>query len=204
MLPNVTRGIAERFHQERGLVRQVVDGPALPRPSQVQPFGPLMWLEMTYAHGRRSETWDFSPRPWLTYSLPTRAEPRPRMWVVGGSFQIDQRGFRNLRGPVGLQRIPVAEAQRQAPAQARRYVDTHYGAEATQAVEGELERPKILVVVGWLDAIAYETDRNDGDGLSNWRHVFSRKESPMICTSTHGRGLYFVGGSYSVRQGWLV
>ncbi len=204
MSANVVRGLAERFHQEARLAREVVDLPRLPRVHEVQPMGPLRWIEMTYAHGRRKETWDFGPHPWLVYSLPTKQERRPRLWCVGGSFRFDLSGFRNVREPVGLQRVSVDEARRSVPAQWRRYLQTHYGATPTQAVVGDLNRPKLLVVLGWLDAIAYETDRNDGDGLSDWRHEFVGDESPMLCTGQNGRGLYFAGGSYSVRKGWLV
>jgi hypothetical protein len=61
--------------------------------------------------------------------------------------------------------------------------------------------------VQWSD----ETDRNDGDGKSEWIHRYEDEnlpgvkvhKRPIVCTNTTGTGIWFCGGTYSVIDGWL-
>jgi hypothetical protein len=60
---------------------------------------------------------------------------------------------------------------------------------------------------------ALRSGKRDRDGVSAWYHPFEDEGGskraglhtpPLMVTDRTGTGLWFVGGSYSVRNGWLV
>lgn len=60
---------------------------------------------------------------------------------------------------------------------------------------------------------APRSTQRDRDGVSTWQHEFvdegeplrTREHSrPIVLTNATGTGIWFHGGSYSVRNGWLV
>ncbi len=213
---SVVSGIVRRYTNDSEVGVHRLPRPRLPYSNELEAMGPLIWLEMRSINGMRRETWDFDPMPRLVATLP-KYEPsrRSRLWISGGSFRIDGDGFRNVPGGTGIRRESIPGLLSRSPVFREKnelYIAKHYGVKPHEAFTGPLELPSDVVAIGFLEAITYRTDRNDGDGISNWRHEFkaSREWSfdgddrPLICTSTSGRGLLLVGGTYTVKFGWIV
>ena len=181
-----------------------------PDTEHVQSMGPLVRMEVRRLSDNVREVWRFRPYPRLAYSKDSK-----RLWSVGGAYHIDGAGFHNTSKPNRLKRVPVAEARKrpELQRQLREYKRTHYGLSPIEAVTGEIVIPKAVVALATLEAIVYATDRNDGDGISDWKHLFVDEglhlrvklhSPPTVCCNTTGTWIYFVGGTYSVKNGWLV
>jgi hypothetical protein len=97
--------------------------------------------------------------------------------------------------------------------QREKFRRTHGGLDPREAVVVEQVLADTLTFVGWLKAVAYRADRNDGDGLVNWRHrhdekpsglrMFRTQEMPMVYVDPDGRNMEFVGGTYTIDDGWI-
>lgn len=200
----VTRGIARRYHDGDEMVPERRE---LPRPTGTSHgMGPLVWVEVLLPSGK-VEKWTFRPMPRLYY------DGANRLWPVGGSYKVDDRGFRNVRGKSAVRRVPVGPMRKRLRGQREKFRRTHGGLDPREAVVVEQVLPDTLTFVGWLKAVAYRADRNDGDGLVNWRHrhdekpsgisMFRAQEMPMIYVDPEGRNMEFVGGTYTIDDGWI-
>lgn len=179
----------------------------VPSSDDLRAFGPLVELVVRTNLGDR-EVWRFDPWPRLVYHRTSK-----RLWIVGAGFSVDGRGFHSRKGRVGLARVPIDEARKRHEAQYREYVRTHYGVKPTASWRGVIVAPTSVVAVGELESAMYRADRNDGDGQSNWKHPIEDEgeprratfhKPPTVCLNTTGRRIYIVGGTYSVKNGWMV
>lgn len=191
-------------------------GGAPPRPGSppterdVRPMGPLVELHVERLGDGRVEKWVFDPKPRLVFNRRTK-----RMWILGGGFRVDGRGFHATGRATCVRRLPLAEGLRD-PSQAphrREWARTRNGAAPQEFLLGVIRAPGPgpLVPLGHLEAAVYETDRNDGDGYSEWIHAYEDEglpgvknhRRPLVCTDARGSGIWFCGGTYSVIDGWL-
>ena len=174
-------------------------------------MGPLVELHVERLRDGRVEVWKFDPMPRLVFKRGTK-----RMWILGGGFRVDGRGFHPTGGDCRcMRRLPLAEHadDRRLRGQLREFRRTHYGAAEDEIVEGVIRAPGPgpLVPLGRLVAAVYKTDRNDGDGKSEWIHAYEDENlpgvknhrMPLVCTDRRGSGIWFCGGTYSVIDGWL-
>ena len=182
----------------------------VPTTATVRPMGPLVEIAMMRFSDDGLETWRFDPMPRLCFGGRDK-----RLWCLGGGFRIDGSGFHQRGGTSrGLTMIPVEQARTQASLrnQLKEYRRTHNGLDPIEAVSGDLTLPRALVALGTMHHCVYRTDRNDGDGRSEWIHKFEDEQltgvrnhtQPMVCTDATGTGLWFAGGTYSVIDGWLA
>lgn len=205
--PDVTRELVRRYGE--------YDGPALrmgspPTTAYVRPMGPLVELHVDRLRDGRREVWAFDPMPRLVFRRGSK-----RLWVMGGGFRIDGDGFHPRGGaPRNLRFVPLDQEIRRPgmAAQLREFRRTRYGATPDEAVVGVIRAaPRRLVPLGYLEQAVYKTDRNDGDGKSEWFHPFEDENLPgvqehkraIVCTNRTGTGIWFSGGTYSVIEGWL-
>jgi len=191
--------------------RSVVMG-EVPTGATVRPMGPFVELAVRRFRDGVLETWRFDPMPRLCFHAQSK-----RLWCLGAGFRIDGLGFHPRGGaPHGLKVVPVERARR-APTmkgQLREFRRTHNGLDPVEAVDGVLDLPRAMIALGAMEHAVYKTDRNDGDGRSEWIHPFEHEglpgvtaqthTQPMICTDATGTGLWFAGGTYSVIDGWLA
>ena len=182
-----------------------------PSTREIRSMGPLVRLEVRRLSDDKLERWEFDPYARLAYSHKTK-----RLWAIGGAYRIDGGGFHNTGSKSRVTRVPLARA-REKPAlraQFREFKRTHYGAPPYEAIEAEIVIPKAVVALAYVDAVVYSADRNDGDGRAvPWKHVFEdegivrvqmQHTRPLVCTNTTGTWIYFHGGTYSLKDGWLV
>lgn len=54
--------------------------------------------------------------------------------------------------------------------------------------------PRVLVVIGHVDAILYRTTHNGV--LHKYEHPFRAGSKPLLCTGTRDNQLYLIGGRY--------
>lgn len=204
--PDVSEALVRRYG--------ILDGP-VPRMGQppttttVRPMGPLVELSVERLSDGVIEKWRFNPWPKLVFN---RASDR--MWTMGRGFRFDGAGFHPTGGkPYGIKRLPL-DIAREKPmrGQAREFVRSHYGVRPHEAVVGPIDPvPAIVVPLGILRSAVYRTDRNDGDGQSEWEHHFEDEgvtrgrpfTRPIVLTDRTGTGLWFAGGTYGVFDGWL-
>lgn len=203
--PDVTDELVRRYGYFDGLLPRLGDPPTT---ADVRPMGPLVEMHVDTLKGRR-EVWRFDPMPRLVFNRRSK-----RMWVMGQGFRFDGNGFHPTGGaPRRLSVLPLAREMR-APdlaAQLREFNRTHYGVKPDEAVVGFIAYPDALTPLGYLENIVYKTDRNDGDGKSEWIHRYEDEnlpgvkvhKRPIVCTNTTGTGIWFCGGTYSVIDGWL-
>jgi len=71
-----------------------------------------------------------------------------------------------------------------------------------ESVELDITPPDVVVLVGRVTGIAYETVR-DGK-LERYLHEFKQKASPMLCASSDGDAIYLVGGKYRFTERGIV
>ena len=189
--------------------RSVVLG-EVPTTRTVRPMGPLVEIAARRLRDGVVETWRFAPMPRLCFGARDK-----RLWCLGGDFRFDGRGFHARAGRSdGLRFLPVDAARRRAElrGQLQEFRRTHAGLDPEEAAEGTLSLPRALVALAHMEHCVYRTDRNDGDGRSEWIHKFEdehlpgvkRHSQPLLCTAPDGRGLWFAGGTYSVLDGWLA
>ena len=135
-----------------------------------------------------------------------------QLWHVGGAYRVDGRGFHNARGGNGLRRHNLSEIAKRQRAAGELYRANHGGREPTEAVGGALVYPNRVVCVGRCRAVAYRNDKGNGKGRVNYRHAFAedharseqRENMPFIDVSENGTRFFFRGGSYELRDGWLI
>ena len=206
--PDVSEELVRRYG--------ILDGP-VPRMGQppttatVRPMGPFLELHVERLSDGVIEKWRFNPsqKPKLVFNRASK-----RMWTMGRGFHIDGEGFHATGGkPYGIRTLPLDIAQeRPMRGQASEFVRSHYGVRPREAVSGPIDPvPAIVVPLGILRRADYETDRNDGDGQSGWKHYFDDEgvsgdrpfTRPIVLTDRTGTGLWFAGGTYGVFDGWL-
>jgi hypothetical protein len=62
--------------------------------------------------------------------------------------------------------------------------------------------PDALLFVGMVNAIEYDTVR---DGVEEkYRHRFSKKDRPALCSTYDGKMLYLLGGAYNFTERGIV
>ncbi len=189
------------------------DVPFPPTTAEARGLGPLLEMFVERFDGT-GELWRFgweadalspsrppmSPMPRLVYHA-----RNTRLWSMGGNFVIDGGGFRTLGSGQPLRFLKVADAER-SPELAEQLADYrwhHRGLPPQEIFNGLLTSPRNVILVGRLGWLRYRVDRNDGDGLSNWRHYFLRSNLPFVAVAPHGRRFWFLGGAYTVRNGWI-
>lgn len=196
----------------------------MPHEKDLRAFGPLVWLEVVRFDGK-AEFWDFAPNPNKIRPADRRFMPRVaydertfQLWIVGGSFRVDGKGFRRVRGgscgryPLRGVDIDAARSRRAQERAVADYREHHGGLDPVEAVEGALVYPNRVVCVGRCRAAAYETDRNNGKGLTNYRHHMAEEEPrkvqfesmPFVDVSETGCRLFWRGGTMRVEDGWMI
>jgi hypothetical protein len=83
------------------------------------------------------------------------------------------------------------------------YKRFHWGNEperVTAAQAPHLDDGEVLVVLGELESLCYDTMKGGTDAI--WCHKFKHKR-PLVCTTADGR-LVLVGGDYSVTARGIV
>ena len=187
-----------------------------PSSDDIRGMGPLVEIRVRRHIDGHVETWLFTtkrsrtPMPRLAYHRKSK-----RLWVVGGAFRIDGKGFHRLSGVRGgLKRVSVKDAAKKYPGQARVFQHDRYGIAPTEAVRATLTVPAKVISVGFMESIAYKADRNDGDGRSEWEHPIEDEgeefretkfhRPPHVCVNVTGTKLYILGGSYTIKEGWIV
>lgn len=68
------------------------------------------------------------------------------------------------------------------------------GRKPRRADELDHETPEVVIQVGSVVGIQYETTR-DGE-TAEYYHEFRRKSRPILCVGTDGQNLLIVGGRY--------
>lgn len=192
------------YSTARGEVRVRV--PPTPPTERLRGMGSLGWMKVERFTDGRTEKWDFDwesgrgPMPRLLYD-----KANTRLWTMGGRYRIDGEGFRSLGGPTPLVRRQLHSKPWSARLQPQiaDWRQHHGGLPPREKITGLLSAPPAVILVGWLTELMYRADRNDGDGLSNWEHVF-RRPFPVIGVSTSGRSFGILGGGYTVVDGWLL
>lgn len=165
------------------------------RPTKLIGMGALNVLEV-HRNGH-VEQWHFSPSPRLAFTRVTDdTSGRSELWIVGGNYQIDARGFRNVGSQRGLARLDVRRTSASNPETTRGYQRTHGGENPREAWRGTVSFDAVLVPVGNLYAVTYTTDKNDG--TYPYRHPFEDDAQPLVCVDGSGRQLVLVGGEYTV------
>ena len=159
-------------------------------------MGKLQWLEV--ARGGRVEQWRFDdPQPRLCFgALTDTARGRSSLWILGGSYRVDARGFRPVRGRSRLERLDLDGTSRQSAAVVDRYKRTHGWREPVEALRASLVIPDELVPLGDLYAVTYDADK--GDGTYPYRHPFELTARPLVCCDASGSQLFVIGGAYTV------
>lgn len=85
------------------------------------------------------------------------------------------------------------------------YKKFHWGDEAEKTSTRKVsKRPKVLVKLGKLDAVAYSTHK-DGE-RATWEHEFGEEggKRPDLCMDVDNKRLHIVGGDYDVRPEGIV
>jgi hypothetical protein len=62
--------------------------------------------------------------------------------------------------------------------------------------------PDVVLVVGYLDAVMYETIR-DGE-TEKYIHKFKKQSRPLLCSSSDGKQLIVLGGGYDFTERGIV
>jgi hypothetical protein len=167
----------------------------LSMPSRLIGMGVLDVLEVR--RNGHVEQWHFSPKPRLAFTRVTDdTSGRSALWIVGGNYQLDARGFRNISTQRGLARLDLHRTGAAHPETKRGYQRTHGGENPREALRGRISITPELVPVGRLYAVTYTTDKNDG--TYPYRHPFEDEAQPLVCVDATGRQLLLVGGEYTV------
>lgn len=66
-----------------------------------------------------------------------------------------------------------------------------------------IDIPRTGIVLGELHGVIYETDRYEGK-RQKYLHRFKKGSRPLLVTGHDGRGLYIVGGRYTVTDSGIV
>jgi hypothetical protein len=80
----------------------------------------------------------------------------------------------------------------------------HWGDESTEILDAqapELHEGDVLVVLGKLRAVEYDTAKKGQD--ATWCHQFDEDDQPRLCATADGQ-LVIVGGSYRVTPRGIV
>ena len=186
-----------------------IPAPPLPLQGDIRGMGPLVWLEMQPFKGKW-EYWDFAKKngPHLGYDISTS-----QLWPVGGCYQIDARGFHNSNACGSLVELSVDEQRKLS--RNRKAIDdfehNHGARPLTLAVQGKIILPTHIVTVGKCRAITYFTDKGNGKGFNNYRHVFADRHPrgerfehmPFVDVAADGRSFVLRGGTYELADGWI-
>ena len=185
-------------------------------------MGPLVWLEVLRFDGK-VEFWDFAREPNHVTAADRKWMPRvaydernSQLWFVGGSFRIDGNGFHRTRtGPCvryGNAPCDITLARSRDSAANRDYTKHHGGLAPEECVAGSLVFPTHVVSVGRCRAAAYETNRNNGKGLINYKHMMAegrpkserRPYMPFVDVSAEGCRVFLRGGEMTIDDGgWM-
>lgn len=169
---------------------------SLSPPAKLTGMGKLQWLEV--ARGGRVEQWRFDePQPRLCFGAITdTSRGRSSLWILGGSYRVDARGFRCTRGRGHLERLDLARTAASSAAIVGRYQRTHGSRSPVEALRASLVIPDELVPLGDLYAVTYDADK--GDGTYPYRHPFELTARPLLCCDASGSQLFVIGGAYTV------
>ena len=165
-------------------------------PTRLIGMGALSVLEVRRASGR-VEQWHFDPCPRLAFTRVTAdTSGRSDLWIIGGNYRVDGRGFHNVGTQRGLDRLDLDRTRRAHPEVTDGYQRTHGGMNPREAWRGSLAIGDELVPIGPLYAVTYTTDKNDG--TYPYRHPFEDDAQPLVCVCSTGKQLVLVGGRYTV------
>lgn len=64
------------------------------------------------------------------------------------------------------------------------------------------DAPRVLAVIGELEAVIYSTVRDDN--AERYIHKFRQKSRALLCVSPDGGQLYIVGGNYEFTERGIV
>lgn len=192
--------------------------PSLPRSPYA--LAQLRALRVELSDGQEVR-WEFSPMPILAFAEPSRSARQKRptsLWIVGGGYRIawNAKGVPRMlvrQGPTGLEPVPIEQARRENPEVVRTFQRGHGGEAPTRAVRGVIRAvPRDMVVLGKVVAIEYPDRKGDSDPQgpvsaphrAEYGHdIEYRPARPTLVTNQAGDGLWFVGGSEAVVNGWL-
>ena len=165
-------------------------------PGRVTGMGRLIWIEV--ARNGKVEQWHFDqPEPRLVFeALTDTARGRSSLWILGGSYKVDARGFRTTRGPSRMRDLGLAATSATHPDLVDRYQRTHGWQKPVEALRAQLPAASELVPIGDLYAVTYDADK--GDGEYPYRHPFEVDAQPVVCCDPSGTQLFLVGGRYTV------
>lgn len=182
-----------------------------PEPSQhaVWGMGPLQWMLLERDDGM-TEHWRFDPMPRLFFSprfagADVESPGGAQLWVVGGAFEVDEDGFRNLSGVDrnDFRAVPIDEARVAHRTQDAWWRATHHGHAPTEAYQPNIVIPTECVDVGRLGAVAYRTRRK---GIERPYEHPMRHPKPRILVGKHpltGSCLLIHGGGYRIVGGLI-
>ena len=70
------------------------------------------------------------------------------------------------------------------------------------------ELPPVLMVMGRVSAIEYETTHKNDEGTQRiaqgYRHTFAEGSRPLLCCAPGKNGIFLVGGNYHVTERGIV
>jgi hypothetical protein len=189
-----------------------------PLPRSLYALAQLRALKLELPDGTEVR-WEFSPMPILAFAEPSPSPRQKRptsLWIVGGNYRVawDAGGVPRLtrQGPLGLDAVPIERARRENPEVVRLFQRGHGGEEPTRAVRGVVRAvPKDLIVLGKVTSIEYPDRKGDSDPQgpvsaphrAEYGHDIYRPARPTLVTNRACDGLWFVGGSEAVVNGWL-
>jgi hypothetical protein len=115
------------------------------------------------------------------------------------SFPTDNPGARS-KG----RRVNRAPTSAQLEAGARTFRKWHaFPPERVETVAGPRTVPRLLVKLGTIPEIVYDSDKWSGK-RTTYVHKTARGHAPMLCTDPEGRHLFIVGGRVRVTKRGLV
>jgi hypothetical protein len=166
-------------------------------PRAVTGMGALLELELgDLDDPDRVQLWRFArplPRLGFEHVSPTAAKGAriSRLWVVGGSFHVDDRGRFHGGGARPAARVERLSAVRAPRELARRYAETHGGRSPSERVTGHVALEGGVIPVGWLRAITYHADKAERAAVdpADYRHPFEGIARPLVCVTADGLGL---------------
>ena len=165
-------------------------------PTRVTGMGRLVCVEI--ARNGHVEQWHFDkPEPRLVFeALTPTARGRSSLWILGGSYKVDGRGFRTTSGATRLRDLGLENTSRAHPEIVDRYQRTHGWERPVEALLASVPIPRDMVPIGDLYAVTYDADK--GDGEYPYRHPFEIDARPVVCCDPTGTQLFLIGGHYTV------
>ena len=84
------------------------------------------------------------------------------------------------------------------------YKDFHWGKDVDKITKMEApEPPRVLVALGYLRSVTYQTQKEGDEGDMFYIHAFERP-FPILCTDPEGKHLFIVGGGFKVKKEGIV